>query len=143
MEPGIDFTGVTVVYFCHDGKGNFLMSKRSKNNRDEHGKWDPGGGRVEAYEKVEQTLKREIKEEYGVHVQDYEFLGFRDVHRIHKGKKTHWIALDFKVHVTGIAKNGEPHKHDEVRWFRLENLPRNLHSQFPKFIKLYRDKLTQ
>ncbi len=36
MKKGEDFTGVTIVYFCHDGNGNFLMKKRSANCRDEH-----------------------------------------------------------------------------------------------------------
>jgi len=35
LKKGIDFTGVSIVYFCHDGKGNFLMQKRSQQARDE------------------------------------------------------------------------------------------------------------
>ena len=30
MKKGEDFTGVTIVYFCHDEEGNFLFNKRSK-----------------------------------------------------------------------------------------------------------------
>ena len=62
MRKGIDYIGVGVVFFCHDGNGNFLMSKRSKNTRDEHGRWDPGGGSIELGEPVEGALEREIKE---------------------------------------------------------------------------------
>ena len=47
MEKGIDYIGVGVSFICHDGKGNYLMNKRSKNCRDEHGKWDFGGGAVD------------------------------------------------------------------------------------------------
>lgn len=36
---------------------------------------------------------------------------------------------------------GEPHKFTEVAWFKLNNLPKPLHSQFPDFIKRYKDKL--
>ena len=64
LKKGVDFIGVTVVYFCHDGNGKFIMAKRSKNTRDEHGKWDIGGGGVEFGESVEKTLRKEIKEEY-------------------------------------------------------------------------------
>ena len=63
MKKGEDFTGVTIVYFCHDGKGNFLFNKRSKNCRDEIGNWDCGGGALEFGETVEETLKKEVKEE--------------------------------------------------------------------------------
>jgi 8-oxo-dGTP diphosphatase len=144
MKKGIDCIGVGVVFFCHDGKGNVLLSKRSKNCRDEHGKWDPGGGSIEIGEKVSDTLKREIKEEYRTDIIDSEFLGFRDVHRVdEKGNKTHWIALDFKVLVDRKkVKNGVPQKHSEIKWFEFNNLPKPLHSQFPFFLKKYKEKLT-
>src|SRR3989338_6634898 len=127
---GVNYIGVCVVYFCHDGKGDFVMAKRSDNTTDEHEKWDIGGGKIDFGESVEDVLKREIKEEYCTDVLGFEFLGFRDVHRIHEGKKTHWIALDFKVLVDRLkVKNGEPHKFDEIGWFTLDNFPTPLHSQ--------------
>ena len=142
MKKGVDYTGVTIVYYCHDGQGNFVMSKRSTSCRDEHGRWDPGGGGLEFGDTVENTLKKEIKEEYCTDVLSYEFLGFRDVHREHDGVKTHWIGLDFKVLVDrGKVKNGEPNKFDEIGWFSIDNLPDPVHSQFPKFLELYREKL--
>ncbi len=142
MKKGVDYTGVAIVYFCHDGQGNFLMSKRSKNCRDEHGCWDQGGGGLEFDHDVIETLKKEIKEEYCTDVLDYEFLGYRDVHREHDGQKTHWVSLDFKVLVDrSKVKNGEPHKFDEIVWFRLDNLPEPLHSQTPTFLRNYKDKL--
>ena len=64
------------------------------------------------------------------------------MHRENSGKKTHWIALDFKVLVDKAkVKNGEPHKLDAVEWFSLDNLPSPLHSQFPFFLEKYKDKL--
>lgn len=142
MQKGVDFIGVAIVYFCHDGKGNFLMAKRNANCRDEHGKWDIGGGGLEFGEGVEETLRKEIKEEYCTDVLAREFLGYRDVHREHDGKETHWIALDYKVLVDPTTvRNGEPHKFDEVKWFTLDKLPKELHSQLPNFFNLYRDKL--
>lgn len=142
MKKGTDYTGISVVYFCHDGNGNFLMSKRSNNCRDEHGCWDPGGGGLEFDDTVLNTLKKEIAEEYCTDILNYEFLGYRDVHRKHQGQNTHWLALDFKVLIDkDKVKNGEPHKFDDVKWFRLDALPDKLHSQMPNFIKLYKDKL--
>lgn len=142
MIKGVDYTGVGVVFFCHDGQGNILMAKRSKNCRDEHGRWDIGAGSVDFDEKIEDVLKREIKEEYSTEVLNYEFLGFRDVQRENNGKKTHWVALDFKVLINkNKVKIGEPHKFDEIGWFKLDSLPILVHSQFPKFIELYKDKL--
>ena len=142
MKKGEDYTGITIVYFCHDGKGNVLLNKRSENCRDEQGKWDQGGGGLEFGYAVDDTLRKEIKEEYCADVLEYEFLGYRDVHRENNGKKTHWIALDFKVKVDrDKVKNGEPNKFAEIGWFTLDTLPSPLHSQTPTFIKLYEDKL--
>lgn len=142
MDKGVDFVGVSIVYFCHDGKGNFLMHKRGKQARDEQGKWDIGAGGLELHDTVEDTLKKEIREEYCTDVLEYEFLGFRDVHREHLGKQTHWIALDFKVLVDpNKVKNGEPHKFDEVGWFTFGNLPQEKHSVLELFFEKYKDRL--
>ena len=99
MKKGFDFVGVTIVFLCHDGKGNIVLSKRSKNCRGEHGRWDPGAGSLEFDNTIEQTLIKEIKEEYCTDALEKKFLGIRELHRKHNGKKTHWIALDFLVHV--------------------------------------------
>lgn len=142
MKKGEDYIGLAVIFFCHDGKGNIVFSKRSANCRDEHFTWDIGGGAVEFGDNILDVLKKEIKEEYGTDVIEHEFLGYRDVKREHEGKKTHWIALDFKVLVDpDQVKNGEPHKFDEVKWFRMENLPSPLFSQLPTFLEKYKDRI--
>lgn len=142
LVKGIDHIGVCVVYFCHDGKGKFIMARRSKNTRDEHGRWDIGGGGLEFGQSIEEALRQEIKEEYCTDVLKYEFLGYRDVHRIHEGKPTHWIALDFKVLIDPKkVKIGEPEKFDAINWFTLNTFPKNSHSQFSKFLELHLPKL--
>jgi 8-oxo-dGTP diphosphatase len=142
MKKGEDYTGVAIVYLCHDAENNVLLNKRSKNCRDEHGTWDCGGGGLEFGDTIENTLRKEIKEEYCTDVIDYEFLGYRDVHREHNGKKTHWIALDFKVLIDrSKVNNGEPYKFDAVEWFTLDKLPTPLHSQLPTFFKVHKGKI--
>ncbi len=142
MNKGLDYTGIAVVYFCHDGKGNVLLSRRGATSRDEQGTWDPGGGGLEFGDSIEDTLRKEIMEEYCTDILEQEFLGYRDVHRTHEGTQTHWIALDFKVLVdSSKAKNGEPHKLDDVAWFPFGSLPEPLHSQFPYFLEKYRERL--
>lgn len=143
MKKGTDYIGVGVVYFCHDGQGNFVMAKRGQHTRDEQGRWDIGGGGIEFGDTVEETLRKEIKEEYGTDVLSFESLGYRDVHRVHDGKPTHWIALDFKVLVDRAKVfNAEPEKFDDISWFTLDTIPEHTHSQFPEFLRLYKEKLT-
>jgi 8-oxo-dGTP diphosphatase len=142
MKKGVEYTGVAIVFACHDGKGNYFLNKRSDKTRDEHHTWDCGGGGLDFGDTVEGTLQKEIKEEYAADVITSEFLGFRDVHREHEGVKTHWIALDFRVLIDPAqAANGEPHKFEEVGWFSIKDFPAPLHSQFPHFLELYKDKL--
>lgn len=53
MKKGIDYIGVSVVYFCHDGRGSFVMHKRGPSTRDEHSCRDIGGGGLEFGENIE------------------------------------------------------------------------------------------
>ncbi|MGH7141635.1 MAG: NUDIX domain-containing protein [Minisyncoccia bacterium] len=142
---GTEFTGVSAIFFCHDGAGNFLISRRSPGARDEHGTWDPGGGGIKFGERVEDALCREVREEYCTDALDVEFLGFRDVLREHNGRPTHWIALDFKVLIDPQpVAIGEPHRCDGLRWVtlkELENFSEPFHSQFPAFLEKYRERL--
>lgn len=143
LKKGIDFIGVGLIYFCHDGKGNLLWMKRSKNARDEQETWDVGGGAMELHETIEETLRREIKEEYMTDVVSYDFLGYRDVHRVlPNGQKTHWIALDFIVQIDPTkVQIGEVHKFDDMGWYTLENHPTPLHSQLGGTIEQHKEKL--
>lgn len=142
MKKGVDYIGITVSYMCHDGKGNFLLNKRSTNCRDEHGCWDFGGGGLDFGETIEDTLKKEIKEEYCVDPVSYEFLGYVDLFREMDGVKTHWVSLEFLVEVDREkVQNGEPHKFDEIGWFTLDNLPTPPHSTQKGILEKFKDKL--
>lgn len=142
MQKGIDFIGVTVSYFCHDGKGNYVLHRRGPACRDEHGRWDCGGGAVEFGDTVLLTLAKEIKEEFGTEPLEYEFLGFRDVFREHEGVPTRWISLDYKVHLErDKVVNAEPHKFSDLSWYRLDALPEPMHSQFALALSQYKDRL--
>ena len=119
------------------------MGKRSVNARDEHGMWDLGGGGVEFGESAEDAVRREILEEYGAEMRACEFLGYMDVHREQAGAPTHWISLAFKVLVDPTQiHNAEPDKCDEVRWFTLNDLPDDIHSQLPQFLERFMGMLS-
>jgi len=142
MKKGIDFVGVCITFICHDGKGNFAMQLRGEKCRDEQGTWDVGGGGLELHDTVEYTLAKEIREEYCADCLDIQFLGCRDMHRIDKGTKTHWVAIDHLVLVDPKkVKNGEPHKFDDVQWFSLDTLPERIHSGAKAMLERYKDLL--
>lgn len=141
MTKGFDYPGISIVFLCHDGDGNYLMAKRTEQCRDEHGKWDPGAGSLEFGEKIQDALRRELFEEYGVEPIRIQMLGCRDVHRECQGHPTHWVAVDFKVQVDREKViNKEPHKHSEIKWFSANELyliSDNCHSQWPQFYMRY------
>lgn len=142
MERGIDYIGISVSYLCHDGKGNYVMNKRGVNCRDEHGTWDFGGGSVEFGDTLEATLHKEIKEEYGATVKRRKYLGHIESFREHEGKKTHWIHFHYLVQVDREEViNGEPHKFDDIGWFRLDALPTPLHSGIPEALAQYKERM--
>ena len=135
-HKGKSFTGITTVFFCHDGNGNLFLTKRSKKTRDEHGRWDPGGGGLKHGQSIEQNMLREVKEEYNVDPIETEFIGYFDAFRnAPDGEPTHWLAMCFAVKVDrSKVKINEPEMVDDSGWFTLDKLPEPLHSQFENFM---------
>ncbi|HVX58651.1 MAG TPA: NUDIX domain-containing protein [Candidatus Saccharimonadales bacterium] len=127
---GVDYIGVTTPFIIHDGQGRILLQKRSKNCRDEQGRWDVGGGSMEFGEDWEQSVRREVKEELCVEALEVKFLKAFNALRNNGGTFTHWVALVHSVLVDpSKVRIGEPHKIDEIGWFTLKDLPEPLHSQ--------------
>jgi 8-oxo-dGTP diphosphatase len=142
-HKGVSFTGITTIFFCYDDKGRLFLSKRSKNTRDERGRWEPGGGGLKHGQTLEQNVRREIKEEYGVEPVRLDFLGYRDVFReLDDGTSTHWLAMDFAAKVDpNKLQIQELHMVDDSGWFTLDKLPSPLHSQFHTFMQIHGEKL--
>lgn len=139
MKIGVDYIGVTTPFYCNDGYGNFLFNKRGKNCRDEVGRWDPGGGKLEFGVSLETNVLDEVMEEYGCRGTIQEQLPPQDIFRTIDGVTTHWVAVPFFVLVQkNEVKNNEPHKFDEIDWFRLDKLPTPLHSGFEKTFRKYK-----
>jgi ADP-ribose pyrophosphatase YjhB (NUDIX family) len=126
---------VSCVFICHDGAGEILLARRSAGARDEPGTWDTGAGALEFGETFEAAVTREVKEEYATEPREITLLGVRNVVRAEP--PSHWVAVVFAVRVDreGVAI-GEPHKFDELGWFRRAALPSPLHSQLVPTLEL-------
>jgi len=142
-HKGTSFVGITTSFMCHDGQGEFVMSRRSQNARDEQGTWEIGGGGLKWGNTAEATARREVEEEYGATILGLEFLGYRDIFRkLADGTPTHWVGIDFAILVDRkTVKINEPDMIDDLGWFTLELLPTPLHSQQKPFFQKYEKQL--
>ncbi|KKQ21857.1 MAG: NUDIX hydrolase [Candidatus Wolfebacteria bacterium GW2011_GWC1_37_10] len=131
MKAGFDYIGITTPFYCNDGNGNFLFHKRSDKCRDEHGRWDTGAGKLEFGVTAEENVLREVFEEYGCKGEIQEKISAHSIIREFNGVKTHWLAIPFFIKVNPAeVKNNEPNKIEEIKWFKLDNLPQPLHTGF-------------
>ena len=139
-KRGVDYIGVSAVFVCHDGKGNVLMHKRSTNCRDEHGRWDCGGGAMEFGEDLEEHVRREVNEEYLVDPIEIKQVGVSSLRRINeKGQPTHWLAVVYAVLIpTEGVGNGEPTDMEEVSWHHHLSFPEPRHSCFDNVFEFAR-----
>lgn len=140
MRHGFDHIGITCVFYCHDGKGNLLLNKRSQSCRDEKGRWDCGGGAVKFGETFRQAVRREVREEYCCNIEKLDFVRVNNVIRNHEGRKTHWIAVIFAVQVDPKeVRIGDKKKIDEIGWFKPSKLPQLLHSMYLTHLEFVRN----
>lgn len=121
----------------------FLFHKRSKNCRDEIGRWDPGAGQMQFGETPERSVLREVYEEYGVKGRIDKQIPPHSIVRIQNGISTHWLAIPFIVFVNrSNVKINEPLKMDEIDWFFLKDLPKPLHTGFRYSFKKFKTYFT-
>jgi len=143
IKTGIDCIGVSTSFYCHDGKGKWLLHKRSNNCRDEKGVWDCGGGKLEFGLTLEENVLKEIQEEYGCGAKiEQQLPAITLLRESPEGIKTHWIIVPFILFIDEIeakkVKIGDGEKMAELGWFTFDTLPRPLHSGFQKTTKLYK-----
>ncbi len=145
MKTGIDYVGISVGFFCHDGQGHFVFHKRSQNCRDQQGTWDYGGGQLEFGEQPEEAMWRELKEEYGCGGTIDEVLPPNSCITKYPDHTSHWVVLPYIVRVNrNDVIMGEPKSMDAIGWFSLSNLPKPLHpgvesdlAQYKTFLEKY------
>jgi 8-oxo-dGTP diphosphatase len=91
----------------------------------EAGCWSIVGGKVDFLENLEQCAVREAREEAGVDVELVRLLCVTD--HVLPGEGQHWVAPAYLGRViSGEARNCEPDKTQEVKWFALSSVPENL-----------------
>lgn len=118
MKPGKDYMGLGVGGVIVRN-GRVLMLLRSDRCRNNRGLWTIPGGEVEVYERLEEAVKREVKEETGLDVTEAKFLAISD--QTFDGE--HWVSILYRCETEGEPSNTEPDKHLEIKWQDLGHLP--------------------
>lgn len=101
-----------------DREGRLFLVKSHK----WEGKWVIPGGHVDLGERIEDAVRREVKEETNLDVYDVEFVCFQEfVYGEGFWKKRHFIFFDYacKTDSTDVVLNDEA---QEYTWARLEEL---------------------
>ncbi len=120
MRKGVDYIAVGCWGIVTNEQGELLLIKKKINDY-----WERPGGNVEVGELLEKSIEREVREETGVKAKVASFVMFEQV--LFGSHNEHWLAFCYHLeYVSGIAKNTEPKRHDDVRWFKLSHLPKKL-----------------
>jgi ADP-ribose pyrophosphatase YjhB (NUDIX family) len=133
-HKGKSFVGVSTAVAIFNEFGQIFLAQRSKNTRDEHGRWDVCGGGLKWGNTLEDNARRELLEEFAIESKAIlTQIGIRQAFRTDQyGDKTHWICVDFIILLSPEeaeqAKINEPENFDDCGWFDLDNLPSPLHS---------------
>jgi 8-oxo-dGTP diphosphatase len=132
-------THVVAVFAFVEKNGKILLAKRSKDDPQVGGQWSFPGGKVELDEGENillKTLKKEIREEVGIVIEDDIRLISDD--GFYRVSGHHVVGLTFLCRwKSGVAKPLEDH--DEVRWFSCRELKE--YADFPDYLRKRIDKL--
>ena len=138
MIKGLDYTGVSCVCICRDGKGKFLLLQRGPKARDEQGAWEFGGGTLEFGETLEECVRRERKEEINAELTNLELVHAATIVRQEGSLNNHWVILLWAADVVNIGELRimEPEHITEIGWFTKGELPDPPHTALHSFVEL-------
>lgn len=141
MRKGIDYIGVSVGAMIFNKSGEIFLAKRGIQAKNEQGHWESPGGSVEFGESLEDAVKREIFEEYGIDVELVEQYPAAD--HIIPNENQHWVATTFiaKIKDGQKPKIMEPEKCDAIGWYSLDQLPSPLSIITQIDIKEYKKRI--
>lgn len=106
-----------------DGKV-LLLRRYQTGYRD--GDYSLPAGHVEPGESFTKTMIREAKEEIGITLHEEDLKISHIMHRMNEYQDRESIDTFFIAeHWTGIPKNMEPEKCDDLSWFPVSDLPKN------------------
>jgi len=96
---------------------------------------------MEPGETVEQTVRREVREEVGLDLGDLEFLGVLSGHDLFhvypNGDQVYGVTVAYSARHTGSDLRLDPSEVLQAQFFQLDSLPSNLRKTTGYYLKLY------
>jgi 8-oxo-dGTP pyrophosphatase MutT (NUDIX family) len=128
--------GAVVMIF--NEKDELLLQLRSD------GGWGLPGGLMELGESLEETARREVKEETGLAIGDLKlegvFSGAEYYLKVANGDELYSVTTVYSTReYKGILEKDE-HESVDLKFFHLDFLPKDLQSGYLKYIQAYLDK---
>ncbi|MBV8083769.1 MAG: NUDIX hydrolase [Chloroflexi bacterium] len=129
------FVGCAALIF--DDAGRVLLIRRA-----DSGQWAGVGGLMDLGETVEETVRREVREEVGLEITDLRLLGVVSgpdaYYRFPNGDESHTVGIVHTARVSGGSLALQPTEVLEARWFSLDDLPENLTIRTVRCLQMYR-----
>lgn len=140
MEQNVDGTSprprVGIGVMIENNQGHVLMGLRNASHG--AGEWSFPGGHLEFGETIYQTAKREVEEETGLIIDEFELVSVADEMRYIQSDGKHYLNIGVKaVYNGGEPQVLEPHKCAEWRWFALDKLPEQLFEATELMLRCY------
>jgi len=103
-------------------EGHILLVHRSPNRAAYPNVWDLAGGHIEPGETELAALARELAEELGVQIEPGSAIHLCRL-QVGRGEECVYFSAWIVGRWEGAPTNVAPEEHDEIRWFRPEELP--------------------
>jgi ADP-ribose pyrophosphatase YjhB (NUDIX family) len=127
-------------------KNNKILLQRRFNTGYEDGKYSLVAGHVDKGETFTKALIRETKEEAGIILRENDLKVAYVMHR--NSQEGLVVALNERIDIFFVAEkwegeieNKEPHKCDDLSWFDLDNLPKNVIPYVKRAIDCIKNKI--
>lgn len=134
-----DFYRVGVLLFIEKG-GKVLLGRR-KNTGYMDGRFCPPGGHLDMGESLSHAAAKEAKEEIGISIAESDLKMINVVQKIEEGRDVVLIFTMKPRRWRGRILNMEPDRCSELRWFRVDRLPKETIPYVRHVIKNIRDKV--
>ncbi len=130
---GVKPFALSVKVAIRDDNGRVLILKRSMNSKNNGGKWDFPGGKVDAGEDIDSALLREVCEETGLSIELERVLGCAESET--GGKRIAYLIMGAVILSGRVRLSGE---HSDYVWIEPSSLAEaDLCPQFKDFASGY------